>query len=59
MPFMIGLAPIRRTVKYLDAGKLYFRDRVKIFSVNYNIQGDHHKGARYIHSFLLYNFAKT
>ncbi|XP_046999710.1 probable 28S ribosomal protein S25, mitochondrial [Schistocerca americana] len=46
MPFMKGRAPIRRTLKYLEAGKLIFKPRVKIFTVNYNTSGDHHQGAR-------------
>ncbi|KAJ8888677.1 hypothetical protein PR048_008169 [Dryococelus australis] len=46
MPFMKGNAPIRRTLKYLEAGRIVFRDRVKIFTVNYNTRGDHHNGAR-------------
>ncbi|XP_071439456.1 small ribosomal subunit protein mS25 [Hetaerina americana] len=46
MPFMKGSAPIRRTLKYLEAGKLVFKDRVKIFTINYNTRGDHHEGAR-------------
>ncbi|KAF6214279.1 hypothetical protein GE061_009019 [Apolygus lucorum] len=46
MPFMKGPAPIRRTLKYLEAGKLFLKDRVKIFSFNYNTKGSHHEGAR-------------
>ncbi|KAG8229725.1 hypothetical protein J437_LFUL007900 [Ladona fulva] len=46
MPFMKGNAPIRRTLKYLEAGKLVFKEGVKIFSINYNTSGPHHKGAR-------------
>nr|BAN21151.1 mitochondrial ribosomal protein S25 [Riptortus pedestris] len=46
MPFMKGLAPIRRTLKYLEAGPLFLKDRVKIFSINYNTSGKHHEGAR-------------
>lgn len=45
---MKGKAPIRRTLEYLSAGKLVLKERVKIFSVNYNTFGDHHDGARYI-----------
>lgn len=43
---MKGFAPVRRTLKYLEAGKLVLKDKIKIFSVNYNTFGDHHKGAR-------------
>ncbi|BES89160.1 unnamed protein product [Nesidiocoris tenuis] len=46
MPFMKGPAPIRRTIKFLEAGRLYLKDRVKIFSFNYNTKGVHHEGAR-------------
>ncbi|KAJ9577933.1 hypothetical protein L9F63_025206, partial [Diploptera punctata] len=46
MPFMKGKAPIRRTLKYLQSGSLVFKDRVKVFCVNYNTQGLHHEGAR-------------
>uniref|UniRef100_A0A2M3ZCA8 Small ribosomal subunit protein mS25 n=1 Tax=Anopheles braziliensis TaxID=58242 RepID=A0A2M3ZCA8_9DIPT len=46
MPFMKGKAPIRRTLQYLNAGRLMLKDKVKIFSVNYNTYGEHHEGAR-------------
>lgn len=46
MPFMVGPAPVRRTLKYLEAGKLVLKDKIKIFSVNYNTSGDNHHGAR-------------
>ncbi|XP_052903536.1 probable 28S ribosomal protein S25, mitochondrial isoform X1 [Anopheles moucheti] len=46
MPFMKGRAPIRRTLQYLNAGQLMLKDKVKIFSVNYNTYGEHHEGAR-------------
>jgi len=46
MPFMKGKAPIRRTLRYLLAGSLVLKDRVKVFCVNYNHHGEHHKGAR-------------
>ncbi|XP_017063756.1 probable 28S ribosomal protein S25, mitochondrial [Drosophila eugracilis] len=46
MPFMKGREPIRRTLNYLNAGKLVLKDKVRIFSVNYNTFGDHHAGAR-------------
>ncbi|EDW00296.1 probable 28S ribosomal protein S25, mitochondrial [Drosophila grimshawi] len=46
MPFMKGREPIRRTLKYLNAGKLVLKDKVRIFSVNYNTYGNHHAGAR-------------
>lgn len=34
---MIGPAPIRRTLKFLEAGRLVLKDQIKIFSINYNI----------------------
>ncbi|XP_059622957.1 small ribosomal subunit protein mS25 [Phlebotomus argentipes] len=46
MPFMRGRAPVRRTMQYLTAGKLVFKKNVRIFSINYNTFGHHHKGAR-------------
>ncbi|XP_068975623.1 small ribosomal subunit protein mS25 [Bombus flavifrons] len=46
MPFMIGRAPIRRTLNYLNSGKLILKDEIQIFSVNYNTHGEHHNGAR-------------
>ncbi|CAH1105854.1 unnamed protein product [Psylliodes chrysocephalus] len=44
MPFMIGRAPIRRTIKYLEAGKLVLKDKIKIVTVNYNTYGQTHRG---------------
>lgn len=47
MPFMKGKAPIRRTLNYLNYGKLILKDQIKVFSINYSIRrGDHHDGAR-------------
>lgn len=46
MPFMRGPAPIRRTIEYLERNKLVLKDRVKIFSINYNTHGENHEGAR-------------
>ena len=43
---MRGPAPIRRTIEYLERNKLVLKDRVKIFSINYNTKGDNHEGAR-------------
>lgn len=36
MPFKRGVAPIRRTVKYLESGPIAFKERVKVLTVNYN-----------------------
>lgn len=41
---MIGRAPIRRTIKYLEAGKLVLKDKIKIVTVNYNTYGQTHRG---------------
>lgn len=46
MPFMKGVSPIRYTLKYLEAGKLIFKEGIQIFAINYNLYGHHHKGAR-------------
>ncbi len=46
MPFMKGAAPIRRTMDYLEAGKLILRDSVRIFSVNYLTEAPHSEGLR-------------
>ena len=54
MPFKRGVAPIRRTIKYLESGPLVFKDRVKIMTVNFNEKSKtttkenfaHHLGAQ-------------
>ncbi|KAL0125105.1 hypothetical protein PUN28_004328 [Cardiocondyla obscurior] len=46
MPFMKGLAPVRRTLKYLMSGKLILKDTIQILSINYNSRDEHHKGTR-------------
>ncbi|CAD6208419.1 GSCOCG00003431001-RA-CDS [Cotesia congregata] len=46
MPFMIGKSPIRRTMKYLNAGKLALKNGIQVFSINYNTHGEHHQGAK-------------
>lgn len=46
MPFMIGRAPIRRTLQYLKSGKLVLKDNIKIFTVAYNIIGQNNRGAK-------------
>ncbi|KAF9797492.1 hypothetical protein SFRURICE_008740 [Spodoptera frugiperda] len=46
MPFMKGRAPIRRTLNYLNAGRLVLKDKIKIFSVAYNINGQNNLGAK-------------
>ena len=56
MPFMIGPAPIRRSLKYLEAGKLILKDGIQIFSVNYNTHGSNHKGTR---DFIFWNLQQV
>ncbi|CAK9807203.1 Probable 28S ribosomal protein S25, mitochondrial [Anthophora plagiata] len=46
MPFKIGREPLRRSLNYLNAGKLVLKEGIQIFSVNYNTHGKHHKGTR-------------
>ena len=48
MPFMQGVAPIRRTTKYLSGAGLVFKERVKIMTVNFNDKDSSpsHKGAQ-------------
>lgn len=46
MPFMKGREPIRRTLNYLNAGRLVLKDKIKIFSVAYNINGKNNLGAK-------------
>ena len=48
MPFMKGVAPIRRTTKYLTNCPLVFKPRVKIMTINFNDEETekHHSGAR-------------
>ncbi|RZB49898.1 L51 S25 CI-B8 domain containing protein [Asbolus verrucosus] len=46
MPFMIGPAPIRRTLKFLEAGRLALKEQIKIFAVHYNLHDDNNKGAK-------------
>lgn len=46
MPFMIGREPIRRTVKYLESGKLVLKNSIQILSLHYNTHGENHRGMR-------------
>ena len=47
MPFMKGIAPIRRTTKFLNSAGLVFKERVKVMTVNFNEHEDPtHKGAQ-------------
>lgn len=55
MGFLIGEAPIRRTLKYLNAGKIVFKDKIKIFSINYNYKAENHRGAK---EFVFWHFSQ-
>ncbi|GBP16958.1 Probable 28S ribosomal protein S25, mitochondrial [Eumeta japonica] len=46
MGFMKGRAPIRRTLNYLNAGKLIMKDSLKVFSLHYNVVGKNNVGAK-------------
>nr|CAG4645875.1 EOG090X0FQ5 [Lynceus sp. MCZ IZ 141354] len=46
MPFLKGVAPIRRTLQYLESSKFILKDRVRILSINYTSIGEHNQGAR-------------
>ena len=55
MPFLRGVAPIRRTFKYLEASPIQFKDYVKVMIINYNepklpftskTSYPHHEGAK-------------
>ncbi|CAG0882630.1 unnamed protein product [Darwinula stevensoni] len=46
MRLLVGREPVRRTQKYLEAGKLVLKDRVRVVSINYNGTGENHQGAR-------------
>ena len=58
MPFMRGLAPIRRTVKYLEATPLQFKSRVKIMTINFNDgpEDSHHRG---VQDFVFWNIPQV
>lgn len=42
-PFMIGPAPVRRTLQYLNSGALKLKKRVSIIEVHYNMYWRFHK----------------
>ncbi|KAG5871668.1 hypothetical protein JTB14_032273 [Gonioctena quinquepunctata] len=46
MPFMKGRAPIRRTMKYLEAGRLALKDQIKIMTVNYHVTSPNSQGTK-------------
>lgn len=43
---MKGAAPVRRTIKYLEAGRIQLKDKIRVVSINYSTHGEHHRGAR-------------
>lgn len=43
---MKGRFPIRRTLAYLQEGKIVFKSSVKVMTVNYNTHGERAEGAR-------------
>jgi len=43
MPFFTGPAPIRRTLPYLQSGKLVFRNIIKVMEVHYNMHFRQHE----------------
>ncbi|KAK7102505.1 small ribosomal subunit protein mS25-like [Littorina saxatilis] len=45
MPFMKGRAPVRYTLRFLEAGRLVLKDNVSIFALNYNTGQRPSKGA--------------
>ncbi|RUS80636.1 hypothetical protein EGW08_011586 [Elysia chlorotica] len=55
MPFMKGAAPIRRTLKYLEQGKLVFKDNVRIVTFNYN---NNHTPSTGAEDFVFWHFAQ-
>ena len=55
MPFLRGVAPIRRSTEFLKACPIQFKERVKVITVNYNDyeqnrtykkEHPHHQGAK-------------
>jgi len=45
MPFKKGIAPVRRTLDYLNAGMLKLKPHVKVFATNYNVDQKSSVGA--------------
>lgn len=46
MPLIPGISPIRNTYRFLEAGRLHFKDSVKIFTVHLREKGEESKGLR-------------
>ncbi|KAH9512600.1 28S ribosomal protein S25, mitochondrial [Bulinus truncatus] len=55
MPFMKGAAPIRRTLKYLENGKLLLKDNVRMVAFNFNQEHPPSAGAE---KFVFWHFAQ-
>ena len=65
MPFKRGVAPVRRTLKYLESSPIIFKEKVKVMIVNYNepvakltkkSSYPHHEGAK---DFVFWTLPKT
>ncbi|XP_045166361.2 probable 28S ribosomal protein S25, mitochondrial [Mercenaria mercenaria] len=52
MPFMKGSAPVRRTKAYLEAGKLIFHPRIRVMTINYNLD---QKASDGVYNFLFWH----
>ncbi|CAG0919705.1 unnamed protein product [Notodromas monacha] len=46
MPFLRGPGPLRRTLKYLEAGKFHLRNQIKVMTVAYNTELKSHEQMR-------------
>ncbi|XP_045472389.1 probable 28S ribosomal protein S25, mitochondrial [Harmonia axyridis] len=46
MPFMKGRAPVRRTLQYLEAGRLVLKDQIKIMTINYGLNSKNNGGTK-------------
>uniref|UniRef100_A0A0B6ZR08 Small ribosomal subunit protein mS25 n=1 Tax=Arion vulgaris TaxID=1028688 RepID=A0A0B6ZR08_9EUPU len=55
MPFMKGPAPIRRTLKYLEQGKLILKDSVRIVAFIFNTEHPPSSGTE---NFVFWHFAQ-
>ena len=55
MPFMKGIAPVRRTVRYLEKGLLEFKDSVRVVTFHYNKDQSTSKGTE---DFVFWHFAQ-
>lgn len=46
MPYLIGTNAVRRTIKYLERGRLVFRKNVKVMTIHFETKTKHSEGAR-------------